>query len=199
MQLDSHSRLLLVYRCFRPTMGSDRMSLVRRVWNASFFPDATDIALIKRRHNEKCREGHPISAITIESRKFIVEVSNLEIFIDQDAGKRIRSKHKLFEYLVRSSRASPQTFIPLVISSAKPKNYSTYSMRILVSAEQHYPRFIDVFEAEIRTKGVLVIGEGAKILGPNQHGQDILIIAEYLRVKRFRLVLTILHLRSVEV
>jgi hypothetical protein len=34
--------------------------------------------------------------------------------------------------------------------------------------------------------GVLVIGEGAKILGPSENVQDILIIAEYLRVKQFR-------------
>lgn len=34
--------------------------------------------------------------------------------------------------------------------------------------------------------GVLVIGEGAKILGPNENVQDILIIAEYLRVKQFK-------------
>ncbi|KAF9267585.1 hypothetical protein L218DRAFT_1074312 [Marasmius fiardii PR-910] len=33
--------------------------------------------------------------------------------------------------------------------------------------------------------GILVIGDGAKILGPNQHGQEILIMAEYLRLKRF--------------
>jgi light-regulated signal transduction histidine kinase (bacteriophytochrome) len=33
--------------------------------------------------------------------------------------------------------------------------------------------------------GILVIGEGAKILGPNEHGQEILIMAEYLRQKRF--------------
>ncbi|KAF9068635.1 hypothetical protein BDP27DRAFT_1223986 [Rhodocollybia butyracea] len=31
----------------------------------------------------------------------------------------------------------------------------------------------------------IVIGDGAKILGPNQHGQEILIIAEYLRLKQF--------------
>lgn len=34
--------------------------------------------------------------------------------------------------------------------------------------------------------GILVVGEGAKILGPNQHGQEILIIAEYLRLKQFK-------------
>ncbi|KAJ8703164.1 hypothetical protein PTI98_001811 [Pleurotus ostreatus] len=33
--------------------------------------------------------------------------------------------------------------------------------------------------------GVLVVGDGAKVLGPNQHGQDILIVAEYLRLKQF--------------
>jgi len=32
--------------------------------------------------------------------------------------------------------------------------------------------------------GVLVIGEGAKIPGPNEHDQDILLVAEYLRVVR---------------
>lgn len=41
---------------------------------------------------------------------------------------------------------------------------------------------LGLFDADY---GVLVIGEGAKILGPNQHGQEILIIAEYLRLKQF--------------
>ncbi|KAF9235192.1 hypothetical protein BU15DRAFT_89676 [Melanogaster broomeanus] len=33
--------------------------------------------------------------------------------------------------------------------------------------------------------GILVIGEGAKIIGPNCHGQEILVMAEYLRLKQF--------------
>ena len=41
---------------------------------------------------------------------------------------------------------------------------------------------LGLFDADF---GVLVIGEGAKILGPNQHGQEILIVAEYLRLKQF--------------
>ncbi|TBU22864.1 hypothetical protein BD311DRAFT_675110 [Dichomitus squalens] len=41
---------------------------------------------------------------------------------------------------------------------------------------------LSLFDADY---GVLVIGEGAKILGPNQHGQEILIVAEYLRLKQF--------------
>ena len=41
---------------------------------------------------------------------------------------------------------------------------------------------LELFDADY---GVLVIGEGAKILGPNEHGQEILIVAEYLRLKRF--------------
>ncbi|KAI0754648.1 hypothetical protein C8Q80DRAFT_1095154 [Daedaleopsis nitida] len=41
---------------------------------------------------------------------------------------------------------------------------------------------LGLFDAD---HGVLVIGEGAKILGPNQHGQEILIVAEYLRLKQF--------------
>ncbi|CDO69279.1 hypothetical protein BN946_scf185042.g181 [Trametes cinnabarina] len=41
---------------------------------------------------------------------------------------------------------------------------------------------LSLFDADY---GVLVIGEGAKILGPNQNGQEILIVAEYLRLKQF--------------
>ncbi|KIM30117.1 hypothetical protein M408DRAFT_15706 [Serendipita vermifera MAFF 305830] len=43
---------------------------------------------------------------------------------------------------------------------------------------------LTLFDADC---GVLVIGEGAKILGPNENGQDILLLAEYLRVKQFTL------------
>ncbi|KAI0685013.1 hypothetical protein BC835DRAFT_1291358 [Cytidiella melzeri] len=41
---------------------------------------------------------------------------------------------------------------------------------------------LGLFDADF---GVLVIGEGAKILGPNQHGQEVLVVAEYLRMKQF--------------
>ncbi|KAJ3813329.1 hypothetical protein F5876DRAFT_35338 [Lentinula aff. lateritia] len=41
---------------------------------------------------------------------------------------------------------------------------------------------LGLFDADY---GILVIGDGAKILGPNQHGQEILIMAEYLRLKQF--------------
>jgi light-regulated signal transduction histidine kinase (bacteriophytochrome) len=41
---------------------------------------------------------------------------------------------------------------------------------------------LGLFDAD---HGVLVIGEGAKILGPNEHGQEVLIVAEYLRLKQF--------------
>ncbi|KAG7088619.1 hypothetical protein E1B28_012592 [Marasmius oreades] len=41
---------------------------------------------------------------------------------------------------------------------------------------------LGLFDADF---GILVIGDGAKILGPNQHGQEILIMAEYLRLKRY--------------
>jgi hypothetical protein len=42
---------------------------------------------------------------------------------------------------------------------------------------------LGLFDADY---GVLVIGDGAKILGPSQHGQEILIISEYLRLKQFK-------------
>ncbi|KAG5648399.1 hypothetical protein DXG03_004973 [Asterophora parasitica] len=41
---------------------------------------------------------------------------------------------------------------------------------------------LGLFDADF---GILVIGEGAKILGPNQHCQEILIMSEYLRLKKF--------------
>ncbi|KAF8158228.1 hypothetical protein B0H34DRAFT_446175 [Crassisporium funariophilum] len=41
---------------------------------------------------------------------------------------------------------------------------------------------LGLFDADF---GILVVGEGAKILGPNQHGQEILIMAEYLRLKQY--------------
>lgn len=44
---------------------------------------------------------------------------------------------------------------------------------------------LGLFDADF---GILVIGEGAKILGPNQNGQEILVMAEYLRLKQFRCV-----------
>lgn len=44
---------------------------------------------------------------------------------------------------------------------------------------------LGLFDADY---GILVIGEGAKILGPNQHGQEILVMAEYLRLKQFKYV-----------
>ena len=48
---------------------------------------------------------------------------------------------------------------------------------------------LGLFDADF---GVLVIGDGAKILGPNRHGQEISIVAEYLRLKRFTFVFPLL-------
>ena len=48
---------------------------------------------------------------------------------------------------------------------------------------------LGLFDADF---GVLVIGDGAKILGPNHHGQEISIVAEYLRLKRFTFVFLLL-------
>ena len=44
---------------------------------------------------------------------------------------------------------------------------------------------LGLFDADF---GVIVIGGGAKILGPNQHGQEVLIMAEYLRLKQFNVI-----------
>ena len=68
---------------------------------------------------------------------------------------------------------------------------SPYSQINTMPTEQHPSGYIvsdaddllGLFDADY---GVLVIGEGAKILGPNQHGQEILVVAEYLRMKQFK-------------
>ena len=65
-----------------------------------------------------------------------------------------------------------------------------YSQISTLPTDQHPTGYIvsnaedllSLFDADC---GVLVIGEGAKILGPIEHGQDILLVAEYLRVKQF--------------
>ena len=36
--------------------------------------------------------------------------------------------------------------------------------------------------------GVLVVGDGAKVLGPDTHGQEILVISEYFRRKPYEYV-----------
>ncbi|KAK1226603.1 hypothetical protein PQX77_010419 [Marasmius sp. AFHP31] len=41
---------------------------------------------------------------------------------------------------------------------------------------------LGLFDADF---GILVIGDGAKILGPNEHGQEILIMSQYLRMKEY--------------
>ena len=49
---------------------------------------------------------------------------------------------------------------------------------------------LSLFDADC---GILVVGEGARILGLNQHSQEILIMAEYLRLKRYRLVFSLCY------
>ncbi|EIN12484.1 hypothetical protein PUNSTDRAFT_118301 [Punctularia strigosozonata HHB-11173 SS5] len=41
---------------------------------------------------------------------------------------------------------------------------------------------LQLFDADY---GMLVVGQGAKIIGPNQNSQEILVVAEYLRLKRY--------------
>ncbi|KAK2459669.1 hypothetical protein APHAL10511_008314 [Amanita phalloides] len=62
-------------------------------------------------------------------------------------------------------------------------------MNSIVSDRQHSEYIISnvddllsLFDADF---GILVISEGAKILGPDKYGQEILIMAEYLRLKQF--------------
>ncbi|TRM64908.1 hypothetical protein BD626DRAFT_454990 [Schizophyllum amplum] len=83
-----------------------------------------------------------------------------------------QSISKNIERLSYASRLHTRKLINTISSSNHPTGY------IISNADD----LLGLFDADY---GILVIGEGAKILGPNQHGQEILIVAEYLRIKQF--------------
>ncbi|KAJ3715391.1 phytochrome-like protein [Lentinula raphanica] len=76
------------------------------------------------------------------------------------------------ERLSYAQRLHTRKLINTVSSDNHPTGY------IVSNADD----LLGLFDADF---GILVIGDGAKILGPNQHGQEILIMAEYLRLKQF--------------
>ncbi|RDB17975.1 Cyanobacterial phytochrome B [Hypsizygus marmoreus] len=79
---------------------------------------------------------------------------------------------KNLERLSYAQRLHTRKLINTMVSDKHPTGY------IVSNADD----LLGLFDADF---GILVIGEGAKILGPNQHGQEILIMAEYLRLKQF--------------
>ncbi|CAE6413025.1 unnamed protein product [Rhizoctonia solani] len=79
------------------------------------------------------------------------------------------------ERLSYAQRLHTRKLISTVPTEQHPTGY------IVSNAED----LISLFDADF---GVLVIGEGAKILGPNEHGQETLLVAEYLRLKQFKCV-----------
>ncbi|CAE6351543.1 unnamed protein product [Rhizoctonia solani] len=78
------------------------------------------------------------------------------------------------ERLSYAQRLHTRKLISTIPTEQHPTGY------IVSNAED----LISLFDADF---GVLVIGEGAKILGPNEHGQETLLVAEYLRLKQFNL------------
>lgn len=76
------------------------------------------------------------------------------------------------ERLSYAQRLHTRKLINTVTSESHPGGY------IVSNADD----LLGLFDADY---GMLVIGEGAKILGPSQHGQEILVVAEYLRLKQF--------------
>ncbi|KAF9561324.1 hypothetical protein CPC08DRAFT_635599 [Agrocybe pediades] len=83
-----------------------------------------------------------------------------------------QSISKNIERLSYAQRLHTRKLINTMASEQHPTGY------IVSNADD----LLSLFDADF---GILVIGEGAKILGPNQHGQEILIMAEYLRLKQF--------------
>ncbi|TFK70397.1 hypothetical protein BDN72DRAFT_766552 [Pluteus cervinus] len=76
------------------------------------------------------------------------------------------------ERLSYAQRLHTRKLINTAVSDRHPTGY------IVSNADD----LLALFDADF---GILVVGEGAKILGPNQNGQEILFLAEYLRVKKF--------------
>ncbi|KAJ7645612.1 phytochrome-like protein [Mycena polygramma] len=76
------------------------------------------------------------------------------------------------ERLSYAQRLTTRKLINTMASQNHPTGY------IVSNADD----LLGLFDADF---GVLVIGEAAKMLGPNEHGQEILIMAEYLRLKQF--------------
>ncbi|KAJ7505555.1 hypothetical protein B0H11DRAFT_1796399 [Mycena galericulata] len=76
------------------------------------------------------------------------------------------------ERLSYAQRLTTRKLINTMASDNHPTGY------IVSNADD----LLGLFDADF---GVLVIGEAAKMLGPNDHGQEILIMAEYLRLKQF--------------
>ncbi|PFH53382.1 hypothetical protein AMATHDRAFT_45648 [Amanita thiersii Skay4041] len=81
------------------------------------------------------------------------------------------------ERLSYAQRLHTRKLINTIASERHPTGY------IVSNADD----LLGLFDADF---GILVIGEGAKILGPNQNGQEILIMAEYLRLKQFTTIQT---------
>lgn len=83
-----------------------------------------------------------------------------------------QSISKNIERLSYAQRLHTRKLVNTLTSNTHPTGY------IVSNADD----LLGLFDADF---GILVIGEGAKILGPNQNGQEILIMAEYLRLKQF--------------
>ncbi|KAG8958090.1 Light-sensor Protein kinase [Tulasnella sp. 419] len=78
------------------------------------------------------------------------------------------------ERLSYAHRLTTRKLISTIPTEKHPTGY------IMSNAED----LLSLFDADY---GILVIGDGAKILGPNDHGREILIIAQYFRVKKSNL------------
>ncbi|KAJ7163265.1 hypothetical protein C8R46DRAFT_1177450 [Mycena filopes] len=76
------------------------------------------------------------------------------------------------ERLSYAQRLTTRKLINTMASDNHPTGY------IVSNADD----LLGLFDADF---GVLVIGEAAKMLGPSDHGQETLIMAEYLRLKQF--------------
>ncbi|KAF8755266.1 Phytochrome region [Rhizoctonia solani] len=127
--------------------------------------------------------------------------SSVHVDLDCDVWPAVGSDRMPFVRPARNARvfsraADAQAPVRLDIADIERLSYAqrlhTRKLISTIPTEQHPTGYIvsnaedliSLFDADF---GVLVIGEGAKILGPNEHGQETLLVAEYLRLKQFNL------------
>ncbi|KAG8929351.1 Light-sensor Protein kinase, partial [Tulasnella sp. 417] len=115
-----------------------------------------------------------VFAVLAEIIEQLGEAADLDTFLRSCVGimKDLTQFHRVLIYQFDEAWNGQISTIP---TDHHPTGY------IVSNAED----LLSLFSADY---GILVIGEGAKILGPNNIGRELLIVAQYLRMKQFTLI-----------
>ncbi|KAJ7857771.1 Fph type histidine kinase [Mycena leptocephala] len=125
--------------------------------------------------------------------------ASMSVVLDNGVRRFVGARNMSLLWATRHARIVPRTADAALLSQSISRNIErlSYAQRLstrklinTMASDNHPTGYIvsnaddllGLFDADF---GVLVIGEAAKMLGPNEHGQEILIMAEYLRLKQF--------------